>query len=163
VRRVGESFHPDSESIPDFNQAAVISPYNRGSVFKIQLSESMIPQRTTAMHPATNSDDLHERIRRRAEEIYLRGGCIPGRDLENWAQAEKEILEELQPTRRTAIVVEVDGVQYVGEYASASSDGYQPGEINPETPVQLRFEGDKMFLRRANGSELETTIVQRIS
>lgn len=114
------------------------------------------------MHSPTNSAELHDRIRRRAEEVYLRGGCIPGRDLENWAQAEKEILEELQPSRRTAIVVEVDGVQYVGEYAPASSDGYQPGEINPGAPVQLRFEGDKMFVLRPNGSELETTIVQRV-
>ena len=114
------------------------------------------------MHPATTSADLHERIRRRAEEIYFQGGCIPGRDLQNWALAEKEIFEEFRSSRRTAVVVEVDGVQFVGEYTPVSSDGYQPGEINAGTPVELRFEGDKMFLRRPNGTELETTIVQRI-
>ena len=27
--------------------------------------------------------DLHEAIRRRAEEIYIRNGKLPGRDLEN--------------------------------------------------------------------------------
>jgi len=39
--------------------------------------------------------DLHEAIRRRAEEIYVRSGRIPGRDVENWAQAEREILHSV--------------------------------------------------------------------
>ena len=47
------------------------------------------------MHPATTSADLHERIRRRAEEIYFQGGCIPGRDLQNWALAENEIFASI--------------------------------------------------------------------
>lgn len=114
------------------------------------------------MHPTTTPADLHDRIRRRAEEIYFRSGRIPGLDLQNWAQAEKEILEESTTPRRIAVVVESDGVHYVGEYAPISSNGYQPGEIDPGAPVQLRFEGDKMFLRRPNGVELETTIVHRI-
>ena len=114
------------------------------------------------MNPPTGSPDLHERIRRRAEEIYFRNGCIPGRDLENWTQAEQEILREAQSPRRTAVVVEVEGVQYVGEYNSEASNGYHPGEITPGTPVQLRFEDDKMFLLRPNGAELETTVVQRV-
>jgi len=114
------------------------------------------------MTPPTSAADLHERIRRRAEEIYFRSGRVPGRDLENWAQAEKEILDESTPSRRTAVVVEVDGVQYIGEYAPGSSNGYQFGEITRGAPIQLRFEGNKMFLRRPNGAELETTIVQRV-
>ena len=32
----------------------------------------------------------HE-IRRRAFEIYLERGCEPGRDLEDWLQAEREL------------------------------------------------------------------------
>jgi len=112
------------------------------------------------MKPPTSAADLHERIRRRAEAIYLRNGRIPGLDLQNWAQAEKEILEESRPSRRTAVVIEVDDVQYIGEYAPASANGYQPGEITRGAPVELRFEGEKMFLRRPNGTELETTIVE---
>ena len=113
------------------------------------------------MKPPTSETDLHDSIRRRAEEIYFRSGRIPGLDLQNWARAEKEILEESTPSRRTAVIIEVDGVHYVGEYAPISSAGYQPGEIDPGAPVQLRFEGEKMFLRRPNGVELETTIVER--
>jgi len=32
-----------------------------------------------------------EQIRQRAIEIYFESGCIPGRDIENWTQAEKEL------------------------------------------------------------------------
>src|ERR1700690_1567258 len=47
-------------------------------------------------HPwPTPPHDLHELIRRRAEEIYFRNGRAPGRDKENWAQAEREIAQEL--------------------------------------------------------------------
>lgn len=114
------------------------------------------------MNPPLSPADLHERIRRRAEEIYFRNGRIPGRDVQNWAQAEQEVIEETRSSRRTGVIVEVDGVQYVGEYSSLASNGYRPGEIDPGAPVHLRFEGDKMFLLRPDGAELETTIVQRV-
>jgi len=111
--------------------------------------------------------DLHEAIRRRAEEIYIRSGRVGGRDLENWAQAEKEVLAEAEehatapPVHRSAVVVTVNGVKYVGEYDAASCDGYTPGEFARGTPVPVRFEGDKMFVRRPNGKELETRIVEK--
>jgi len=106
--------------------------------------------------------DRHDAIRRRAEEIYIRGGKIPGHDLENWTQAEQEITREAaqHPDRRTAIVVKVNGVQYIGEYAIESADGYTPGEFVKGVPVPVRFDGDKMFVKRSNGKELETRIVR---
>lgn len=116
-----------------------------------------------AKTPSPWPTDPHEAIRRRAEEIYIRNGRIPGRDIENWAQAEQEILRESSPpaTRRTAIVVKVNGVQYVGEYDLASSEGYLPGEFAPGAAVHIRFHGDKMFIQRPDGRLLETTIVQK--
>lgn len=108
--------------------------------------------------------DLHEAIRRRAEEIYLQSGRIPDRDVENWKQAEHEIMEQVaHRDRRAAIMVKVDGVQYVGEYHLDSSDGYVPGEIGVGASVAVRLEGDKMYVRRGNGKELVTRIVQKIS
>ena len=108
------------------------------------------------------ANDLHEAIRRRAEEIYIRSGRIPGRDVENWTQAEREIIEQsAQQKRRSAIVLKVNGVQYVGEYAPESSDGYVPGEFGIGSPVTVRFDGDQMFVKRANGKELATRIVHR--
>ena len=125
----------------------------------------------TASHPdpqtptrPTASAELQEAIRRRAEDIYIRNGRIPGRDAENWAQAEQEIRQESADasTRRTAVVVTVNGVKYVGEYDAASCGGYTPGEFGSGARVPVRFEGDKMFVKRPNGVELETRIVNRI-
>jgi hypothetical protein len=116
----------------------------------------------------TPPSDQHEAIRCRAEEIYFRNGRTPGRDLENWALAEQEIAQELaeraaaHPAHRTAVVVTVDGVKYVGEYDLALSDGYHPGEFAKGHPVPVRFDGDKMFVKRPNGKELETTIVKKV-
>jgi len=112
---------------------------------------------------STPAPDLHEAVRRRAEEIFIRSGRLPGRDLQNWGQAEAEILREFSAaTRRFAIVVKVNGVQYVGEYRPNASGGYRPGEFSAGDPAPVRFEGEKMFVVRHTGEELETTIVNRI-
>ena len=114
--------------------------------------------------PWPDIPDLHEAIRRRAEEIYVRNGRVPNRDVENWNQAEREIRLEIEHSHhRTAVVVKVNGVQYVGEYCAEFSDGYIPGEFDPGAPVPVRLEGDRMFVQRPNGKELETRIVQKIS
>ena len=47
---------------------------------------------TTQTH--TKSLSREERIRLRAEELYRRRGNRPGSAKEDWARAEKEILEE---------------------------------------------------------------------
>ena len=57
-------------------------------------------------------------------------------------------------------MVTVNGVKYVGEYDPALSDGYAPGEFAKGTPVPVRFDGDKMFVTRPNGKELEARIVK---
>ena len=117
----------------------------------------------TARSWSTSPPDLQEAIRRRAEEIFKRTGKLPARDLQNWAQAEAEILREFSAaTRRTAVVVKVNGVQYVGEYLPAAANGYRPGEFSAGASVPIRFEGEKMFVIRGNGTELETTVVNRI-
>jgi hypothetical protein len=115
--------------------------------------------------PSASTDHQHEAIRRRAEEIYIRSGRIPGHELEHWAQAEREILGESSApaARRTAIVVKVNGVQYVGEYSRASSDGYVPGEFGLGIAVQVRFHGNKMSIQRPDGRILETTVVKKIA
>lgn len=107
--------------------------------------------------------ELHEVIRRRAEEIYIRSGRVPGRDVENWAQAEQEIQRATAGAgRRKAVVVRVNGVQYFGEYRPEACDGYRPGEFGKGNFVPVRFAGNKMFVKRPNGKELETTIVKKI-
>jgi len=105
-------------------------------------------------------DNVREAIRRRAEEIYHRGGCLPGHDLENWRQAEAEILRESAARAVRKVVVKVQGVLYTGEYDVASADGYAPGEFQQGQSVTVRLEGDKLFLRRTNGHELQTRIIK---
>ena len=118
---------------------------------------------STSYTQAMSAERLHDAIRKRAEQIYLRSGRIAGRDLENWAQAESEIMLQMEKgQRRTAVVIEVNGVQYVGEYDPDGCDGYVPGEFQSGAELSIRFAGEKMFVRRANGSDLETTIVARV-
>jgi Protein of unknown function (DUF2934) len=110
---------------------------------------------TQSKHPSNPSSidpDRHKAIRRRAEEIYLRNGRIAGRDLENWVQAETEIRREAEcHSRRAAVVVRVSGVRYLGEYSVEAADGYAAGEFAAGDAVSVRFDADKMFVRRDGG------------
>jgi hypothetical protein len=103
--------------------------------------------------------EIREAISHRARKLYERGGRLPGRDLDNWCQAEAEIIHEY--LTRASIVVNVGGVLYTGEYERAQSGGYQAGEWKAGDPVPVRLSGDKLYLRRPNGRELATTIVKR--
>ena len=49
----------------------------------------------------------HDEIARRAREIYERSGRIPGRDLENWLEAESQLLS----TRKTEQEQRTPGVE----------------------------------------------------
>ena len=116
------------------------------------------------MEAKPGSAQLREAVRRRAEEIYQRGGRLPGRDSENWSQAEREIRQEHVSSsriQRTAILVRVEGVVYVGEYDGEIAGGYAPGEFGKGDPVPVRFQGNRMFVKRPNGTELETIVVEK--
>lgn len=111
---------------------------------------------------AAPASDLQQAIGQRAREIYEKSGRIAGRDVENWIQAEAEILSEQKGSpRKSAVVVRVEGVQYVGEYWPASADGYSPGEFAKGEMVPVRFDGNQMFVKRPNGKELATRIVDQ--
>jgi len=110
-----------------------------------------------------NSLQVQEAIRRRATYLYEQAGAAEGHDEENWYRAEAEVLREstLHHLRR-AVVINVQGVVYTGEYECDAADGYLPGEWQPGDPVAVRIAGDRLHLRRRNGRELRTTIVKRI-
>jgi Protein of unknown function (DUF2934) len=114
----------------------------------------------------TISPEIQEAIRKRAGEIYQRSGQAKGHDLENWYQAEAEVLREVSHRAlrqaRPAVVVNVAGVLYTGEYDQSAADGYRAGEWNAGDPVPVRLAGDKLYLLRPNGKELATTIVRRL-
>jgi hypothetical protein len=107
--------------------------------------------------------NLRSAIRNRAEEIFRRGGQIEGHDLENWCQAEAEVLREVDiRLTRPAIVINLDGVVYTGEYDLRTCGDYMPGEWKAGDRVPVRLEGDRLILRRPSGKELETYVVKRI-
>jgi len=110
-----------------------------------------------------DSSELVEAIRRRAADLWKRGGAGEGHDVENWYQAEAEIIREsaTHPVRR-AVIVNIRGVVYTGEYQCSSADGYTPGEWKAGDCIPIRIAGDKLYLLRHNGHELQTTIVKRI-
>jgi hypothetical protein len=106
---------------------------------------------------------LQSVIRKRAADLYLQSGKVPGHDVENWKRAEAEILREIgNQGPRPAVVINVDGIVYTGEYDGSAAGGYTPGEWKPGDRIAVRLEGDKLFLRRPNGRELVTSIVKRI-
>jgi hypothetical protein len=39
-----------------------------------------------------NREKLEEEIRQVAYELYIKSGCIPGRDLDNWLEAENIVM-----------------------------------------------------------------------
>ena len=51
---------------------------------------------------STNRTDIAERIRRRAYEIYEQRDRIDGLDLDDWLQAESEIMGAIQPRKNKA-------------------------------------------------------------
>ncbi len=114
--------------------------------------------------PDGSSEQTVQAIRRRAQELYERRGRVPGHEVEDWLQAEAEIKGEtaLSSDRKTAqVVVKVNGVCYTGEYDPDHCQGYRPGELVAGAPLRVRFQGDKMYIQRPNGTELETRIVRR--
>ncbi len=44
-----------------------------------------------AENAAANHEPNHDEIRRRAYEIYLEGGSLSGRELDDWLRAEREL------------------------------------------------------------------------
>jgi len=53
---------------------------------KIQAAKTKMKKEKSAKKIITRED-----IERRAYQIYIESGYVPGRDYENWAQAEKEL------------------------------------------------------------------------
>ena len=110
-----------------------------------------------------STSDLQAAIRTRATEIYEKSGRVGGRDVQNWCQAEAEILREYAARfERKAIVVNVGGIVYTGEYDPDDAEGYAPGEWKAGDPVPIRFADQKMYLRRPNGQVLETVVVKKL-
>jgi hypothetical protein len=106
--------------------------------------------------------DVENAIRRRAEKLYEAGGRAQGHEVEDWLQAEAEILREVEcPPKLARVAVRFERATYIGEYDAQQCDGYTRGEFRAGAPVELRFVGQTMFVKRPNGKELETKVVRK--
>ena len=70
------------------------TPRNGESTSKqvITMPESPSQIRKTAFSASAVPADLESQIRQRAYELYQQRGCTPGRETDDWFQAEREIL-----------------------------------------------------------------------
>ncbi len=59
------------------------------------------------------------------------------------------------------ISVQIDDLIYVGQYIAPNKNSYQPGDLTVNDPIEVRFEKDKMILKRPNGKELETKLMKK--
>ncbi len=113
---------------------------------------------------AVRSPEVEEAIRRRAEKLYEERGRVPGHQVEDWLQAEAEVLREIargQVPKPAFVVVRFQGAAYTGEYDANHCQGYMPGEFRTGVPVAVRFAADRLYVKRPNGKELETRIVRK--
>lgn len=55
------------------------------------------PQQEPAHHVRPSFDDLHVRITTRAYELYVQRGCLDGSAMEDWLEAEREIVSREFP------------------------------------------------------------------
>jgi hypothetical protein len=63
------------------------------------------------------------------------------------------------PGRRYIFKIQLDDVVYFAEY-NAGKLGYKPDWIVND-PIEVRFEKDKMFLKRSDGKELEVAVIKK--
>lgn len=107
---------------------------------------------------------LHEAVTRRAHELWELHGKVDGHAEEDWAQAEAEVRSARHTEPRSGaafVVVKVGEFTYTGEYDRQRASFYHPGDLGRGTPVPVRFEGDRMYLKLSGGRELETRIIRR--
>src|SRR2546423_9659406 len=52
-----------------------------------RMAKTVLPRTTST----TNSTPTHDEIAAQAYQIYLREGCVEGRDMDHWLQAEAEL------------------------------------------------------------------------
>jgi hypothetical protein len=116
-------------------------------------------------HAGRSRQEAEQAVRRRAQELYEQRGRLAGHELEDWLQAEAEVAAQHPGPAggKRTVVVKVAGVTYTGEYDSGHCGGYKPGALTSGQPVRVRFQGDKMFITRPDGLELEARIISRVT
>ena len=51
----------------------------------------MAKTKTTKAKPLRTQEQVNEEIRKKAQELFEKSGRIPGRDIDNWLEAERGV------------------------------------------------------------------------
>ena len=89
--------------LPEYNSGAMLefaNPYARDAAFEqlLRLAAAYASQKGGS-HASIRKSPVAEDIERRAYQNYLGRGATDGHDLEDWLQAERQVLEELKKNR----------------------------------------------------------------
>jgi hypothetical protein len=60
-----------------------------------QTATMTAPRTSTATAAGRGATPTHEQIADRAKQIWMKSGCQPGHDRENWLEAERQVRDEL--------------------------------------------------------------------
>src|SRR3569832_200347 len=86
----------------------------------------------------TNSTPTHDEISAHAYQIYLREGCVEGRDMDHWLQAEAELREratEISANGESQTAAERPTRLDAAEQAPRSQRNHKPESILPNSVV----------------------------
>ncbi|MDD5439127.1 MAG: DUF2934 domain-containing protein [Candidatus Omnitrophica bacterium] len=53
------------------------------------------PERRSSCHTSVTTEQLNKAVQKKAEELYEKSGRKPGRDMENWLEAEKIVRSQM--------------------------------------------------------------------
>lgn len=101
--------------------------------------------------------DLHDEIARVARELYEKGGCIQGRELENWLEAERIVLSR----HASQEIEEPEGEEAIiaSEEITAEVEGTGPGlarqDKEEEATVFEEMEAGGPFLAKKGGLKIK--------
>jgi len=59
-----------------------------------QTATMTAPKTSTATATSRSVTPTHEQVANRAKQIWMKSGCQPGRDRENWLAAERQLRDE---------------------------------------------------------------------
>lgn len=79
------------------SQTSKQSPVKKAPAFSSAPADKTSVAVTPAPHAGSQFDDLHARIAGLAYQLYMERGCRDGRALEDWLEAEREILSREFP------------------------------------------------------------------
>jgi hypothetical protein len=103
IIRVGDASHSNLRCRTVFGERRIEAPVERRTMAKTRESSSLIEQKTGV----TKNQPTQEQIALRAYHIYLERGGVPGYELEDWTEAERQLVGEngkprRKPTAKTA-------------------------------------------------------------